>query len=152
MHWKKAFDSNFLDSGQLEGKDRIVKITGYKEVSVYNSQTKAHEPKYALELEGMKPWILNKKNSTRISGLFKTGLLNEWVGKSITIYPTFEKSFGEMVEVIRVRPVLPKLTLPSIDDSRFAKMLESIKAGQYSVEKAKASFSFTPEQLKQLQQ
>lgn len=39
---------------------------------------------------------------------------------------------------------------PTLDDARFTKLLASIKAGTYTVEKAKANFSLTTTQLAQL--
>ena len=150
-HWKNGFNPDFFGAWALNGEDMTVTITGFGTEKVPNKSGK-NEEKTVLYLKDQKPLVLNVTNSKAIAALFKTPYLEDWVGGQITLYPTEVRFGADMVDAVRVRPVKPKATLPSIDAARFAKMLESIKAGNYTKEKALASFSFTPEQLKQLQQ
>jgi hypothetical protein len=50
-----------------------------------------------------KPLILNKTNCQIITRNLGTPYIEEWAGKSITIYAAKVRAFGEMTEAIRVK-------------------------------------------------
>ena len=50
-----------------------------------------------------KGMILNKTNCKIISKRLDSPYIEQWVGKSITIYAAKVRAFGEMVEALRVK-------------------------------------------------
>uniref|UniRef100_UPI00195858C5 hypothetical protein n=1 Tax=Fusobacterium mortiferum TaxID=850 RepID=UPI00195858C5 len=58
-------------------------------------------------LKNQKPFILNVTNCKTISTLLETPYIEEWKGKSITLYVQQVKAFGEVVDALRVRAGKP---------------------------------------------
>lgn len=152
-HWKKLFNSPYIGAHDLNGADLVLTIRFVQKEDVKGENGKTENLPVAHFEEDVKPMVLNKTNSKAIAAAYRTPMIEEWSGKMVTLYPTTTKLKGEVVECIRIRPTVPavakgKETLPP---DRFAKMLESIKAGKFAVDKAKAKFDLTPEQIKQLE-
>ena len=151
-HWKKTFNPDFLGAHDFQpGEEINAKIEGFNEAQEVTGTGGKKEIVTALFLEGFKPLILNRTNAKLISKALKSPYMENWTGQLITLYvQPGVKAFGDVVDAIRVRPVAPRTELPAIAPDRFDKMLESIKAGQYSADQAKANFKLTKEQLNQL--
>lgn len=112
-HWKKLHNPDYLGSYSLDpGKDLTVEIVSVSKQIVKGSDGKEDECIVAV-LKGQKPMILNTTNCKTISSVFETPYIEEWKGKSITLYTQKIKAFGELVDALRVRSVkveLPELT------------------------------------------
>ena len=148
-HWKKAFNPEFLGAHDFQPKEEITAIIeGFNEAQEVTGTGGKKEVVTALFLKDYKPLILNRTNAKLISKALKTPYMEQWTGKAIQLYvQPGVKAFGDVVDAVRVRPVAPKTELPPITPDRFEKMLESIKAGKYSADQAKANFKLTEEQL-----
>lgn len=112
-HWKKAMGSNYIGSWDIDqGKDLTVQIMNVAKQLVKGTDGKEDECIVAT-LKDQKPMILNSTNCKTIATLLETPYLEEWKGKSITLYVQQVKAFGEVVDALRVRagkPALPELT------------------------------------------
>ncbi len=105
-HWKKLVNPDYIGAYCIE-KDTTVKIIAVNREIVKGEGGKKEECTVA-KLEGMKPFILNRTNAKTITRIYNTPYIEDWVGKSITIYPTTTKVAGEVVECLRVREVMPQ--------------------------------------------
>jgi hypothetical protein len=100
MNINDAFPSKYLKTADLKGRDVTVTIDAVEMITLPNDQGR----KLALRFEGKdKQWIVNKTNANTIAKLLNSGVMEDWIGKQITIYPTETAYQGEMVDCIRVR-------------------------------------------------
>ena len=104
--------SNSLKTSDLEGTEATLTIAGYtiKEFEETDNKTGGSYfvKKPILTFAGTdKTWAANKTNRTQIALAYGDEMDN-WIGKTIILYPT-KVSFGDkMVEATRVRtPVAP---------------------------------------------
>ena len=92
--------------------------------------------------------ILNRTNCKIISKLYDSPYIEDWAGKQITIYASTTKLAGEVVECLRVRPVVvaTKPQKPEITSGRLAKAITAIKAGTAKKEDVLNNFALTDAQ------
>jgi len=117
-HWKKLENPDYLGAYSLpDGKDMTVTITDVKREMITGTGGKQEECTVA-HLKGNKPMILNRTNMKTIQKIYNTPYIEDWAGKSITLYVAKIKAFGEdNVECLRIRKtvVLPDLKENSED-------------------------------------
>ena len=89
--------------------------------------------------------ICNKTNAKAIAKATGSPFIEDWKGKQIALYIASVRAFGETVDGLRVRPTTVKTK--ALSDDEFKKLLEAIKSGKYTVEKAMDSFKFTEVQM-----
>lgn len=106
-HWKKLTDTNYLGHWDLDG-DLTVEIVKVEKKELQSTDG-SKEWCLVAKLKGQKPMILNKTNAGTIEKLFRTPFIEEWSGRKITLYKTRVKSFGVMVDALRVRTKLPTI-------------------------------------------
>jgi hypothetical protein len=153
-HWKKIMDPEHLGSYDLpHDKDTIVTIKEVVQKEVIAGQGKAAQkrPVFIFEEKGIKPLICNPTNAKTIQRIYKTPEIEDWVGKKIQLYVTTEKAFGEMIDVVRIRPSEPRIAKAIMSPEGFAKALEAVKKREATIEGITARYDLTPEQLKGLQ-
>ena len=75
------------------------------------------EKKWILELEDLKPMILNSTNIRRLVAAFGTAETDEWIGRSIVVYddPAIEYG-GKVVGGVRLRSVPKKKKVATVSD------------------------------------
>ena len=106
-HWKKLINPDYLGAYSLDGLAELnVTIENVVREMVTGTGGKKEECTVAY-LKNQKPFIINRTNGKTITKALKTPYVEEWVGKSITLYATTTKVAGEEVECLRVRPVAP---------------------------------------------
>ena len=151
-HWKKTFNPDFLGAHDFQpGEEITTVIEGFNEAQEIVGSGGKKDVVTALFLKGYKPFILNRTNAKLISKALKSPYMEQWTGKAIQLYvQTGVKAFGDVVDAVRVRPVAPRTEKPVLDMDRFKKMLDSIEAGKFSTEQAKAKFQLTSDQLELL--
>ena len=106
-HWKQNFDYKFTGAYELqpgEMKTLTIKNTGHAEVM--NQQGKK-ETCFVAYFEGnnQKPMVLNKTNCKTIGKLYGD-MIEDWTGKQITIKSEKVKAFGELVDALRIVPII----------------------------------------------
>ena len=101
MNINQAFPSKYVKASDLNDKDVTVTI---RKVAM---ETLGEDSKPIVYFEkSEKGFALNKTNANRIADMhgFDT---DQWIGKSITIFPTECDYRGDTVSCIRVRPHKP---------------------------------------------
>lgn len=128
VNWKEWTDPDYLTGWGLNG-DQVKTIKDITKQDVTNPRTLKKEACSVMHFTEGLPMVLNKVNQKSIQLSLGTGIMSEWIGKSITIYPAKVKAFGEEVISIRVRPIAPPPPKP--------KQLITLTMGHEKFESAK---------------
>lgn len=113
-HWKKVQgNSDYLGAWSLdEGKDLIVTIKSVGRESVNGADGKKEDCMVIHFAEaGVLPMVCNATNAKTIAKLFKSPYVDDWCGRAIQLYVDKVKAFGDVVEALRVRSFIPKVTV-----------------------------------------
>jgi len=113
-HYKKAFDSPYLSSADIDGET----VLTIDHVSLEPDKSKRTKDKfntaYFVEKEirpgeKLKPMILNVGNSKAVKDLTGSKYLEDWKNVRVSIYVDQKVKFGkDVVEGLRIRPYSPK--------------------------------------------
>ncbi|MGN0462956.1 MAG: hypothetical protein ACI4HZ_11010 [Ruminococcus sp.] len=108
-HWKKLTNPNYLGAYSIEnGQDLILTIDYVKEEKVTGTDGKKDDCVVChFKERTAKPMILNATNMKTITKLFKSPYIEDWAGKQIQIGIEKVKAFGDVVDALRVRKVIP---------------------------------------------
>lgn len=148
-HWKKLTNPDYIGAYSLmigeTSPDLVVQITAVKRELVTGADGKKEECTVA-HLKNQKPMILNSTNQKAIQKALGTPFIEEWCGKSITLYVAKVKAFGDVVDALRVRTDAPKLKLPELTPShaKWGAAVTALKAGNTTIEKIKTNYSISP--------
>lgn len=109
-HFKKLMNPNYLGAYSLEdGADITLTIRVVKKEDVIGTDGKKEECMVCYWQEkNTLPMIINATNAKTIAKLLKTPYVEEWAGQKIQIGTERVKAFGEIVEALRVRKILPE--------------------------------------------
>ncbi|MCI2026174.1 MAG: hypothetical protein LKJ74_05235 [Clostridiales bacterium] len=108
-HWKKLTNPDYLGAYALDpGKDLVATIQYVCEEKVVGSDGKKEDCTVVHFQESIKPLILNVTNAKTIEKVYGTPFIEDWAGKKIQIYSAKVKAFGEVVEALRIRQLVPK--------------------------------------------
>ena len=145
-HWKLLQNPDYIGAYWLPpGEDVNVVIDYVVREVITGAGGKKEECTVAHLKNGVKPFILNATNSKSIAKLYGN-FIEDWAGKTITLFASTAKLAGDTVECLRVRPQVAARKKPAITPERFTAALASIKAGTYTAVKLEASFDLTLEQ------
>lgn len=138
-HWKKAFDSPYLGSWDLEDYkdmtltiDRVIieQTQGLKENSKMNVC-------YFKE-KGYKAMLLNSTNSKMIKKLANSPYIEDWANTRITLFVQQNiKAFGELHDALRIRPITTEIKKPTLNP----------KSEKWELAKSKVKEGMTFEQI-----
>ena len=108
-HWKKLTNPDYLGAYALdEGAEPVLTIKAVRKEMVTGADGKKEECIVAHWTNpGVKPMILNATNCKTITKLLRTPYIEEWAGHSIQIRVEQVRAFGDVVDALRVKPVLP---------------------------------------------
>ena len=97
----------------------------------------------------VKCFICNKTNAKAISKATGSNFIEDWTGKSIALYIANVRAFGENVEAVRVRSqaATESNKKKKLNNEDFKRLLEAIKTGKFTVEKALDAYEFTEVQM-----
>ena len=106
-HWKKLTNPHYVGAHDLQpGQELKVTIESIANevVKMFDGKTVKEETCIVAHLKGAKkPMIFNKTNCKIIAKNLNTPYIEDWVGKSITIYAAKVRAFGEVTEALRVK-------------------------------------------------
>ena len=113
-HIDKLVESTYLGGVELQdenGKtvDRVVTIKEIKKDTVFNAKTQDEEPVVTAYFTDCKPIILNKTNRTTLKKSAGTAIIEEMIGKQITLTTAPVKAFGQMWDAIRIKEQAPNV-------------------------------------------
>lgn len=142
-HWKQLVNIAYIGAYSLsDGQDLTVTITGIKREMVKGTGGKEEECTVAT-LKDQKPLILNRTNCRTIQKIYNTPIIENWIGKKITLFATTTKVAGETVECLRIRPLAPKLPDLNPDSPKWAGAVEAIANKSTTIEAIKKAYSLT---------
>ncbi len=108
-HWKKLTNPNYLGAYSIEdGKDLVLTIKNVREEKVVGTDGKKDDCVVCYFYENVKPMILNSTNMKMIAKLYKTNYIEEWIGKKIQVGIEQVRAFGDIVDALRVRKIIPQ--------------------------------------------
>ena len=130
-HIDKLVESTYLGGVELQdenGKtvDRVVTIKEIKKDTVFNTKTQDEEHVVTAYFTDCKPIILNKINRTTLKKAAGTAIIEEMIGKQITLTTAPVKAFGQMWDAIRIKEQAPKVLAP-VDISKALKQIQKIE-------------------------
>ncbi len=102
MHYKLAFPSDYVAACDLHEKDVTLTIKSVGIEEVIGSDGKKQSKPVLTFTKGAKRMVCCKTNCKSIAKKHGNEM-DDWVGKTITIYPTTCQAFGETKECVRVR-------------------------------------------------
>ena len=141
-HWRNLFESKsmLLGSHNLnEGEELVCEICDTGMQTIKNKKG-GDEQVPVILFTNAPPMVLNITNTKMIASLYGD-LYNNWVGKSIQVYATKVKAFGQVTTALRVRPVIPA---NSNDLKQYVEQLN--KCG--TIEQLKNTFMNLPNNVK----
>jgi len=132
-HWRKYFDYRFIAAEELDGKEVNLTITTIEWDEVYSREDKKNVKKGSIKFkETPKKLVLNKTNAKKLTEIFGSGQVEDWVGKRVCLYPTSERSFGQQIDVIRVKKCRAngaELPAPELKEIEFDNAPEAVEEG-----------------------
>ena len=118
-HWKTLINPDYLgayalvDGATGEYKDIIATIASVKVENVTGADGKREDCMVMRFVErDFKPMIVNATNAKMMERLFKTPIIEDWSGRKIQIGVESVKAFGDVVDALRIRKFLPKVSGP----------------------------------------
>lgn len=136
-HYKKLKDPNYIGAFELMNGDGttneiVVTIEGAKKEELKNAEKNQG---LVLYLKGHKPMIVNSVNAKAITKALGSPFVEDWTGKSITLFVIKIRAFGENMEALRVRDVAPKIQLPELplNSKTHLSTVEAIKTKKTTV-------------------
>ena len=123
-HYKTLQDPDYIGAYSLDkdgtyvDKDVLITMVEKKKIKT----TEGDEECIVATLKGEKPMILNATNCKMLTKLFKSPHIEHWVGKPITLYVRKVKAWGDDVDALRIRDVLP--VTKKIDPTKFIEALD----------------------------
>lgn len=114
-HWKKLTNPDYLGAYSIENnQDLILTIDYVREETVTGTDGKKDNCVVAHFREKVKPMILNSTNMKTIQKLYDTPFIEDWQGKKIQVGIEKVKAFGEIVDALRVRKILPQTEVEKV--------------------------------------
>lgn len=139
-HWKQNFDYKFIGAYELQpGEEKTLTISKTGREEVANTSGTKTLCFVAYFSESSKPMVLNKTNCKTISRLYGP-LIENWIGRRIIIKSEQVKAFGETVDALRVKNVMPPVAKP-VD---YSVQIAKLTACTTIEDLAKVYKSFTP--------
>lgn len=163
-HVRKLRNPDYIGSYELMSDnntafDLDVQISGVFKKEVHNG--KKLEDCTIVSLVGQKPFILNVVNEKKLTKIFKTPFIEDWIGKSFTLYVAKIRFDGDTVDALRIRDILPTsqpkqenkvVTKPIFDNTntKFTEAVDKIRNGLGTIEALKEHYIISPETEKQI--
>jgi hypothetical protein len=105
-HWKALTNPKYVGAHDFQpGQEITVTIDKVVREMVKGTDGKEEECTVAYFVNAKKPMILNKTNCKIITKNTKTPYIEEWKGKSVTLYVAKVKAFGDVVDAIRIKSI-----------------------------------------------
>lgn len=100
---RSALDKAFLFSYDLQGKDVTVVIDRVVQGELVGQQGRKTKKPLVYFKGKSKPLALNITNIRTIASIYGSFRVEDWIGKSITLYPTTTNFGSETKDCIRIR-------------------------------------------------
>lgn len=115
-HWKKLTNPNYLGAYSFNlNEEKILTIKQVSTELVIGTDGKKEQCTVARFFEKEKPMILNRTNCKIITKLYKTPFIEEWQNRKIQVYVSQIRAFGETVDALRIKAIIPQVKSQSKD-------------------------------------
>lgn len=155
-HWKALTNPDYIGAytimdGTSANKELIVTINQVKREMVTGADGKKEECTVCY-LKGQKPMILNATNQKTMTKLFGSPFIEDWEGKSMTLYVAKIKAFGDTVDALRVRSTAPVIKLPELTPTheKWNGAITALKSKNTTIDAIEKSYIISEENKKLL--
>jgi len=139
-HYKSLMDAKYIGAYSLdEGKDLNVTILSVAKDEVVSDGGKK-ESLIVAQLKDNKPFIINATNAKTITKAVGSPYVDDWAGKTITLFVSTTRLGKEMVECLRVREVAPELPELTKDHKSFKAVKDAVKGGSYTMDQIRTKY------------
>ena len=108
LNGKIVFESDWLGSVDLSGKDRVIEIEKVEIADLFCPRTNKKKKTLTLRIKGEpKGLICNQTNANTIGSVLKVTEASKWSGHRVILFPTTCQVGRETKTCIRVRDTLP---------------------------------------------
>ena len=106
-HWKKMTNPDYIGSWDFQPNQElkvVIETVTQENVKLFDGKQLKDESCVLVRFKGAsKPMIINKTNLKIVTKVLDTPYIEQWVGKTITLYVAKVKAFGEMIDAVRVK-------------------------------------------------
>lgn len=155
-HWKKLQHPLYIGAYELmQGSQNIelnVKIDEVKREMVQGPDGKKEECTI-MTIPPHKPMILNATNQKTLTKAIGSPFIEDWNGKTVTLFVAKVRAFGETLDALRIRDVLytpPALPTLDIKHPKWNDAKQSVKDGKATISQIRAKYSLSDENEKEL--
>lgn len=142
-HYRRLVNPAYIGAYSLDpNQDLVVTIDKVIRELVNGADGKKEECSVAY-LRNNKPFILNATNSKTIAKVLGSPYIEDWAGKSITLYAAKIKAFGEELEALRVRPTAPAKAEMTPTHPKWNGAVKALIAGNTTIEAIKSAYVLT---------
>lgn len=134
-HWKTEFYDNsykYIGCHDLQPDEkRVVKIIGITPGVEITGEGGKKDIRPVADLEGNKPFILNKKNCIILERIFESDPAS-WIGKKVTIFAATHEEDGKPIRGghgLRIIPKRPELPILKEGTKGFNQVVQGLKNG-----------------------
>jgi hypothetical protein len=126
-HWKQLTNPNYIGAYSLQpGEERIVEIVKVVKEPVKGMDGKSED--------------CTSKTLTKIYG---TPYIQDWIGKSVVIYAAKIKAFGDDIEALRIKNVLPALPELNPNHAKWNEAVKALRDGKTTIDKIAKRYSLS---------
>lgn len=150
-HWKALTNPDYIGSYALYDKEGVVRDLTVTIKSVARKEVTGDGGKkdtcLVAELVGQKPFIINATNAKSITAMYGSPLIQDWAGKSITLFVEKikdKRNGGAIIDALRIRPTKPALPELTPTHKRWTAAAEALKQGNTTVAEIRKTFTLTP--------
>jgi len=155
-HWRKLHNPDYIGAYTLMTGDKPIDlVVTIKSVAV--QEVKGEDGKgescTVAQLVGQKPFIINATNAKMLTKILGSPYIEDWAGKSVTLYVAKIKAFGDTVDALRIRPQLPApKQLPDLNPqhAKWQGAVDALKAGNTTLEAIKKNYTLTTQNEQEL--
>lgn len=159
-HWKKLQNPDYLGAYSLadtNGKytEQFVTITKVELKRVKGLNNKEEDCITCWFKQYPKPMILNATNCKQLVKLTGSEFIENWVGKSVTLYVSKVRAFGENVDALRIKearnqPKEPEKEELNPSHPKWEGAVMAVKSGTTTVEAIETKYKISEENKKLL--
>lgn len=157
-HWRNLFEnkSMLLGAHNLNpGEELVAKIASVHTNQEITGNKGVKEHVSVIKFENAPPMVLNVTNTRTIASLYGE-YYDNWIGKSIQVYATEVKAFGNITMALRIREAIPDTgedVSEYIDLLKRCQSMKELQDAYFSIPKhLKGSGSSTGKQLNQIKE
>lgn len=144
-HWKKLTNPDYIGAYSLQpNEQRVVKILAVCRQKVKGTDGKETECTVA-KLENEKPLILNKTNCKTITKVAGSPFIENWAGLKVIIHAEPVKAFGDIVDALRVLPLVPILPELHPTSPKWDGAISALKEGKTTMEAIEKGYKLSKE-------